>query len=59
MVTPVAGLDHGDADPRVWQFVMLPNGAVCHVHVLQLDNGWGIALLDASHEHAEQQARRL
>ena len=46
-------------DPaQSWRFVSLPDAPVCHVHLLRLDDGWGLALLDASTEHAEQQARQ-
>jgi len=51
-------LDGSDTAPRIWRFVELAKDIVCHVHIIQLDVGWGIALLDARAEHAEQQNRQ-
>jgi len=47
-----------DKTPQAWRFVELPGSCVCHIHVLRLPGGWAVALLDASTEHAEQQARQ-
>lgn len=51
-------LDGHAAAPRYWRFVQLPGAPVCHVHLIRVAHGWGIALLDAGVEHAEQQARQ-
>jgi len=47
-----------DKTPQAWRFVELPGSCVCHIHVLRRPGGWAVALLDASTEHAEQQARQ-
>jgi signal transduction histidine kinase len=52
LATTDPGLDHA------WRFLALPSGHICHVHALPRDGGWGVALLDAAAEHAEQQARQ-
>ena len=54
----LATADPQDSTPQVWRFVELPGAPVCHVHVLRLQRGWGVVMLDASTEHAEQQARQ-
>jgi len=54
----LATADPTDKTPQAWRFVELPGSRVCHIHVLRLPHGWGIALLDASTEHAEQQVRQ-
>ena len=54
----LATLDPRDTTPRAWRFVQLPGAPVCHVHVIRVPGGWGIALLDAGTEHAEQQVRQ-
>lgn len=43
---------------HAWRFVQLPGQAICHVHVVRVSAGWGVALLDACREHAEQQVRQ-
>ncbi len=50
--------DPADPTPQSWPFVALPGLPVCHVHALRLAQGWGVALLNASEEHAAQQARQ-
>lgn len=55
----LATLDGHSATPQHWRFVQLPGAPlVCHVHLIRLSHGWGLALLDASLEHAEQQSRQ-
>ena len=54
----LATADPVDETPRDWRFVNLPGGQLCHVHVLRLPQGWGVALLDAHAEHAQQQVRQ-
>ncbi len=54
----LATADPAQAEGREWRFVELPTGGICHAHALPLPDGWAIALLDASVEHAEQQARQ-
>jgi len=54
----LATADPEDRTPQVWRFVELPGSCICHVHVLRLSQGWGVAMLDASAEHAEQQTRQ-
>jgi signal transduction histidine kinase len=54
----LATADPQDKTPQLWRFVELPGAAVCHIHVVRLPQGWGVAMLDASAEHAEQQARQ-
>jgi len=54
----LATADTDDDTPRAWRFVELPGAHVCHVHSIRLPGGWGVALLDASIEHAEQHARQ-
>ncbi len=51
-------LDANSRAPQYWRFVELPGAPVCHVHLIRMPTGWGVALLDASVEHAEQQARQ-
>lgn len=43
---------------QAWRFVTLPNESICHVHLLRTDGRWGVILLDASREHAEQHSRQ-
>ena len=47
-----------DKTPQAWRFAELPGSCVCHIYVLRLPRGWAVAFLDASTEHAEQQARQ-
>lgn len=54
----LATADPADKAPQTWRFVELPGSGVCHIHVLRLPHGWGVALLDASAEHAQQQVRQ-
>ncbi len=54
----LATLDASEPSTHAWRFVELPGAPVSHVHVIPVDDGWGVALLDASREHAEQQARQ-
>ena len=54
----LAGIRAADGSAQVWRFVNLPGAPVCHVHLIGVDNGWGVALLDASAEHADQQVRQ-
>jgi signal transduction histidine kinase len=54
----LATADPGNMQPQTWRFMTLAPERVCHVHVLRLPDGWGVALLDANAEHAEQQARQ-
>lgn len=54
----LATADRAQTEPLAWRFMTLGGAGVCHVHVLRLDDGWGVALLDATAEHAEQQARQ-
>jgi signal transduction histidine kinase len=54
----LATADPEDQTPQSWQFVSLPGSRVCHLHVLRIADAWGVALLDASAEHAEQQVRQ-
>jgi signal transduction histidine kinase len=54
----LATADPADKTPQAWRFVELPGSCICHIHVLRLPQGWGVALLDASAEHAEQQVRQ-
>ena len=54
----LATADPEDKTPQAWRFVQLPGARICHVHVLRLDGGWAVALLDAQNDHAEQQARQ-
>ena len=54
----LATADPDDKKPQAWRFVQLPGARICHVHVLRLDDGWAVALLDAEKDHAEQQARQ-
>lgn len=54
----LATLDGQSPAPQYWRFVQLPGAPVCHVHLIRLAHGWGIALLDVSVEHTEQQARQ-
>ena len=51
-------LDPEQQGGQAWRFVELPGSPPCHVHAVRLGAGWGIALLDARAEHAEQQARQ-
>ena len=51
-------LDARSPTPQYLRFVQLPGAPVCHVHLIRVTDGWGIALLDAGAEHAEQQARQ-
>jgi signal transduction histidine kinase len=55
---PLLTTAHVPGKPEAWRFVELPDGAVCHLHALAFTHGWGVALLDASEEHAEQQQRQ-
>lgn len=54
----LATADPQDKTPQAWRFVERPGSCVCHIHVLRLPHSWAVALLDASTEHAEQQARQ-
>ena len=54
----LATADPDDKTPQAWRFVQLPGARICHVHVLRLERGWALALLDAEKDHAEQQARQ-
>ncbi|MCB1788884.1 MAG: response regulator [Gammaproteobacteria bacterium] len=54
----LATLDPAKATPQVWRFVQLPDMPTCHVHLIALDDAWGVALLDATAEHTEQQQRQ-
>ena len=54
----LATADPDDKKPQAWRFVQLPGARICHVHVLRLERGWALALLDAEKDHAEQQARQ-
>lgn len=54
----LATADPNDQTPQNWRFVSLPGAQVCHLHVLRLADGWGVAMLDASNEHSEQQIRQ-
>lgn len=51
-------LDVTQHEAQAWRFVQLPQAPVSHIHVIHLPGGWGIALLDASAEHTEQQAQQ-
>lgn len=51
-----ANADH--REPQAWRFVELNPGNVCHVHVLRLEDGWAVALLDARDDHQAQQSRQ-
>jgi signal transduction histidine kinase/CheY-like chemotaxis protein len=50
--------DHRPGEVLEWAFVELPSGAICHVHALALEPGWGVALLDAREEHDARQQRQ-
>lgn len=54
----LAALDRSDAALQAWEYVALRGMPVCHINVLTLDDGWGVALVDASSEHHAQQQRQ-
>ena len=45
-------------ETQAWRFVQLAGAPPCHVHIIRLDDGWGVAMLDASAEHAAQLAQQ-
>jgi signal transduction histidine kinase len=54
----LASLQRVDGELQAWHYVALDGMPVCHVNVLPQDGGWGVALIDASDEHREQQQRQ-
>ncbi|MGB5745223.1 MAG: ATP-binding protein [Sedimenticolaceae bacterium] len=55
-LAPILPTDVQEA--QAWRFVQLAGAPPCHVHIIRLDDGWGVAMLDASEEHAARLAQQ-